>query len=123
MASPSSPLPPSDSTGTLTVTSETFNAFYHNDSFSTKGLSEDVLSNIIRLHSAKIQAADNRYRLDDLLSALLKYAPHPLGRRYIALSLLAAHQEGEDGLVRAARAWLDGLLLPSVFVDLYLFVH
>jgi hypothetical protein len=54
---------------------------------------------------------------------MLEHAPHPLGQRYVALSLLVAHQEGEDGVVDAAKAWLDGLLLPSVFLYFYLFVY
>jgi hypothetical protein len=107
----------------LTLTYEDYEDFYPNETLRSEVLAGDVLRNIIHPNCARLRAADNRYRLDDLLIALLNHAPHPLGQRYIALSLLVAHQEGEDGVVRAARAWLDGLLLPSVFIYFYLFVH
>jgi hypothetical protein len=50
---------------------------------------------------------------------MLEHAPHPLGRRYVAVSLHVAHQNGEDEVVNAAKAWLDNLFLPSSFVYLY----
>ena len=50
---------------------------------------------------------------------MLKHAPHPLGRRYVAICLHIAHQKGEDGVVNAAKAWLDNLLLPSLLVYLF----
>jgi hypothetical protein len=107
----------------LTVTSDDYEDFYRNENFRTEVLADDALRNVIRPNCARLRAADGRYRLDDLLTGMLEHAPHPLGQRYVALSLLVAHQEGEDGVVDAAKTWLDGLLLPSVFVYLYLFVY
>jgi hypothetical protein len=79
-------------------------------------LCDHVLRSIILPNSARLRLADPRCRLDDMLSAMLKHAPHPLGQRYVAICLLAAHQKGEDGVVTVAKAWLDNLFLPSTFV-------
>ena len=100
----------------LTCTSEEYDDFFNNENLHTEALSDDVLRNIIRQNSARLRAADGRYRLDDLLSAMLEHAPHPLGRRYVAVSLHIAHRKGEDGVVNAAKAWLDNLFLPSSFL-------
>ncbi|KAH9035620.1 hypothetical protein EDB85DRAFT_1943256 [Lactarius pseudohatsudake] len=59
-----------------------------------------------------------RYRLDDLLSAMLLHAPNSLGQRYVAICLHIAHEKGEDGVVtNAAKAWLDNLLLPMMAIS------
>jgi hypothetical protein len=120
-------LPRSNSTEStctvLTVTSEDYENLYYNENFRTEVLSDDALRNIISPNRARLRAADSRCRLDDLLIALLEHAPHPLGQRYIALSLHVAHQEGIDGVIDAAKAWLDGMLLPSVFIYLSPFVY
>ncbi len=108
----------------MICTSEEFRNLYDNERLLTGVLSDDALRNIIGPNSARLRAADPRYRLDDLLSAMLEHAPHPLGQRYVAVSLHVAHQKGEDGVVNAAKAWLDYLLLPSPFLyDLYLYVY
>jgi len=107
----------------LTCTSEGFQDLYNNDRLRTEVLSDDALCNIIRPNSARLRAADPRCRLDDLLSAMLKHAPHLLGQRYVAVYLHVAHQKGEDGVVNAAKAWLDYLLLPSSFVRLSIYLH
>ena len=113
-----------ESTGTiLTCTSEEYDDFFNNEKLQTEPLSDDVLRNVICQNSAKLRAADRRYRLDDLLSAMLEHAPHPLGRRYVAVSLHVAHRKGEDGVVNAAKAWLDNLFLPSPFVKLSFSLH
>jgi hypothetical protein len=69
-----------------------------------RSLAEHVLINVIRPNCARLRAADPRCRLDNLLSAMLEHAPHPLGQRYVANCLLTAHQKGEDGVVDAAKA-------------------
>src|SRR6266404_4177567 len=101
----------------LTCASEDFQKLYDDTTLPTDVLCDDALHLIIR-HSTKLRATERRYRLDDLLSAMLEHAPHPLGRRYVAVCLHVAHQKGEDGLFNAAKGWLDYLLLPSAFVDL-----
>ncbi|KAH9168291.1 hypothetical protein EDB89DRAFT_2074117 [Lactarius sanguifluus] len=101
----------------LTCTSQEFQSFYDNESLLTDDLSDDALRNIIGPNSARLREAETRYRLDDLLSAMLEHAPHPLGRRYVAVTLHVARQKGEDGVVNAAKAWLDGLLLPMLAVS------
>ena len=54
---------------------------------------------------------------------MLNHAPHPMGQRYVAVSLHIAYKKGEDGVVDVAKAWLDNLLLPSPFVYLTLYVY
>ena len=112
-------LPRSDSAesiiSVLTCASEEYQSFYTNEALQTKALSDDALLNIIRPNSTRLRAADKRCRLDDLLSAMLIHAPQQSGERYVAICIHIAHQKGEDGIVNAAKAWLDNLLLPSTF--------
>ena len=103
----------------LTCASEEYEDFFAKEELLTEVLSDDTLHNIIRPNSERLRAADGRYRLDDLLYAMLKHVPHPLGRRYVAICLHIAHQKGEDSVVNAAKAWLDNLLLPSPLVYLF----
>ena len=118
-------LPRSDSVESictvLTCASEEYKALFANENFLTE---DDTLDSIIRPNREKLRAADSRYRLDDLLHAMLKHAPHPSGRRYVAVCLHIARQKGADGVVNAAKAWLDNLLLPSpllIVVPLYVY--
>ena len=111
---------PSDCT-VLTVTSEEYEVFYRNEKLLTDVLSDDVLQNVIYPNRERLRAASSGFRLDDLLTAMLEYAPHPLGRRYFALALHVAHRRGEDGVIDAAKAWVDNLFYPSVFVYLSLY--
>ena len=110
-------LPRSDSADSilsaLTCASEEYQRLYMNEALLTKALSDDALLNIIRPNSTRLRAADKRCRLDDLLSAMLIHAPQPSGERYVAICIHIAHQKGEDGIVNAAKAWLNNLLLPS----------
>lgn len=78
-------------------------------------LCDDVLLDVIHPNRARLRAADPRCRLDVMLSAMLEHAPDPLGQRYVALCLLGAHQRSEYAVVHLAKAWLDNLLLPSLF--------
>ena len=104
-------------------TSGEYKDFYDNKTLLTEVLAEDVLRNVIRPNSARLREADRRYRLDDLLFAMLHDAPHPLGQRYVAVCLHIAHQKGGDGVVNVARAWLDNLFLPSLFIYVYIHVY
>ena len=103
----------------LTRASEEYEDFFAKEELLTEVLSDDALHNIIRPNSERLRVADGRYRLDDLLYAMLKHVPHPLGQRYVAICLHIAHQKGKDGVVNAAKAWLDNLLLPSPLVYLF----
>ncbi len=115
-------LPSSDSDEStctvLTCTTEDFQTDFENSSLLTDVLCNDVLRNIIRPNMGRLRAADQRCRLDDLLTAMLECAPHPLGRQYVAVCLHIAHQKGVDEAVNAAKAWLDHLMFPSPFVYL-----
>jgi hypothetical protein len=120
-------LPRSDSVESictvLTCASEEYEDIFAQESLTTEVLSEDALNKIIRPNSERLRAADGRYRLDDLLYAMLEHAPHPSGKRYVAICLHIAHQKGEDGVVNAAKAWLDNLLLPSSLIHVSLYVY
>ncbi|KAH9033502.1 hypothetical protein EDB85DRAFT_1951170, partial [Lactarius pseudohatsudake] len=96
----------------LTITSDEFDVVHKNETLLTDVLIDEA-RNIIGKNRARLREADSRYRLDDLLSAMLLHAPNSLGQRYVAICLHIAHQKGEDGVVNAAKAWLDNLLLPS----------
>ncbi|KAH8993056.1 hypothetical protein EDB86DRAFT_2830278 [Lactarius hatsudake] len=47
---------------------------------------------------------------------MLLHAPNSLGQRYVAVCLHIAHKKGEDGVVNAAKAWSDNLLLPMLAI-------
>ncbi|KAH9015596.1 hypothetical protein EDB85DRAFT_808724 [Lactarius pseudohatsudake] len=96
----------------LTCTSKEYQDLYDNDRFLTGALSDGALRNIIHPNGARLRAADSQYHLDDLLCAMLEHAPHPLGRRYVAVCLHVANQMSEDEVVNIAKAWLHYLLLP-----------
>ncbi|KAH9059036.1 hypothetical protein EDB87DRAFT_836873 [Lactarius vividus] len=114
-------LPRSDSfesiCSVLTFTSNDFKDVYENENLLTEVLSDEALRGIIDRNRVRLREADNRYRLDDLLSAMLQHAPHSSGRRYVAVCLRIAHQKGEDGVVNAAKAWLGNLLLPMLAIS------
>ena len=99
----------------LTCSSEEYQGLFSKERLQTEALSDDALNNIIRPNSEKLRLADKNIQLDKLLSAMLEEAPHPLGQRYVAVCLHVAHQKGEDGVINAAKAWVDNLLLPSPF--------
>ena len=104
-------------------TSEEYNNLYCDENLLTDVLSEHVMHNIINPNRAMLRAADNRYCLDNLLYAMLEDAPHPLGQRYVAVTLHIAHQQGEDCVVDAAKAWMDNLFLPSLFISFFSLHH
>jgi len=102
----------------LTSTSEDYQTFFDNSSLLTDVLCDGVLCNTIHPNMGRLHAADQQCRLDDLLTAMLMHAPHPLGQRYVAFCLHIAHQKGVDEVINAAKAWLDYLMFPSPFVYL-----
>ncbi len=100
----------------LTCNSDEFWRSFNNQTLQADVLSNTVVENIIRPNTERLRTADERYRFDLLLSALLDHAPHPLGKRYVAVCLDIANQKGHDGVVNAAKVWVQYLLLPSQFV-------
>ncbi|KAH9011480.1 hypothetical protein EDB85DRAFT_1117299 [Lactarius pseudohatsudake] len=108
-------LPHSDSAESTCTPSQEFQHLYDNERLLTGDLSDEALRSIIGPNRTRLREAETRYRLDDLLSAMLEHAPHPLGRRYVAVSLHVAARE--DGVVNAAKAWLDNLLLPMLAIS------
>lgn len=99
----------------LRCTSEDFWSIYESDKLATDVLSHDILTNVIGANRERLRAAERRYRLDDLLSGMIIHAPHPLGQRYVAVSLHIAHQKGEEAVIHLANAWMEQLFLPSQF--------
>ncbi|KAH9020419.1 hypothetical protein EDB84DRAFT_567649 [Lactarius hengduanensis] len=99
----------------LTIASDEFDVVYENETIPTDVLIDEA-RNIIGKNRARLREAEHRYRLDDLLSAMLLHAPNSLGQRYVAICLHIAHEKGEDGVVNAAKAWSDNLLLPMLAI-------
>jgi len=94
-----------------------FWSIYDNDKVATDILSNDILSSVIGTNHETLRAADRRYRFDNLLSGMIIHAPHPLGRRYVAVCLHIAHQKGKAAaVVNLAKAWMEQLFLPSQFL-------
>ena len=104
----------------LTCTSEEYDNFFLQQEASYRG---SLWRRPAQLHSPEQRKATrsglliSSYHLDNLLSATLEHAPHPLGRRHVA------HRKGEDGVANAANAWLDNLIFPvRSFKSLSLYV-
>ncbi|KAF8880658.1 hypothetical protein BD779DRAFT_1548252 [Infundibulicybe gibba] len=95
----------------LTCTSAEFLSKYDDNNFSTHVLCEDA-HNIVERNRERLRAAHHRYRLDDLLSAMLKHAPQECGKRYVAVALHIARDKGGTTVVNVARSWMEHLFLP-----------
>lgn len=101
-----------------------FWSIYENDKVATDVLSDDILTNVIGTNYERLRVADRRCHLDDLLSAMIIHAPHPLGQRYVAISLHIAYLKGEDAIINLAKAWMEHLFLPSQCLEsLSLYLH
>lgn len=87
---------------------------YYEDSTSTETLANHVLRNVIHPNASFLRAANDEYRLDELLSAMLVHAPHPGGQRYVAVALHIAQGKGVEVLIELGKAWLEDLLFPSL---------
>ena len=111
----------SDSSSSILITSEEYQTLYGNKRLLTEDLSNQALHAVILPNITSLRGADEQHHLNDLLRGMLKHAPHPLGERYVAVSLPIAQQRGEDALVRTAKAWLDHLVIPSQFIYSYRF--
>ncbi|TFK64858.1 hypothetical protein BDN72DRAFT_846223 [Pluteus cervinus] len=98
----------------LSCTLEQFREIHGNEApeWTTDTLSKHALTNIIPRHRLGLRAVQTHYHLDELLSAMLEYAPHTLGRRYVAVSLFIADIEGGDIVFKIADAWMHDLFLP-----------
>ena len=97
----------------LSCTPEEFWDVYENTTLSTSVLSEDALANTIAESRTLLLSVKQRHRLDDFLSGMLEYAPHPLGKRYVAVALHIASKKGGDTVVDLAKAWMEQMFLPS----------
>jgi hypothetical protein len=101
----------------LSCKPEDFWSIYENDKVATDVLSNDILHNVIGTNYERLRVANRRCRLDDLLSSMVIHAPHPLGQRYVAVSLHIARQKGEDAVINLAKAWMEQLFLPSQYLE------
>ncbi len=100
----------------LSLTSENYWDRLETLNLGTDELSQEARRHVIRPNARRLRAASKRYRLDFLLIALLEFAPNDSGKRYITICLHIALRKGPDVVVNAAKAWLDYLVLPSMFV-------
>ena len=106
----------SDSSSSILTNSEKYQTLYGNKRLLTEDLSNQALHDVILPNVIMLCEADEQYHLDGLLRGMLKCAPHPLGERYVAVSLLIAQQMGKDAIVRVAKEWLNHLVIPSQFI-------
>ncbi len=67
----------------------------------------DNAKRIIEDNATALREVTKRYKLDILLSAMLDHAPHPQGRRYVAVVLRAASERGSKTVLDVAEAWID----------------
>ncbi|KIM40632.1 hypothetical protein M413DRAFT_28425 [Hebeloma cylindrosporum] len=97
--------------------SEEFWSIYEDEKLATDVLSNEILTNVVATNHEWLRVADHRYRLDDFLTGMIIHAPHPLGQRYAAVSLLIAHQKGEGAVINLAKAWMEQLFLPMLAIS------
>jgi hypothetical protein len=107
----------------MSCKSEEFWDFYENEAVETDVLCDKVAVNVIRPNRDHLRAASQKYYLDILLYAMLEHAPHPLGRRYVAIALCIAKGKGQDAVINVAKAWMDYLFIPSEFLYLSFYIN
>ncbi|TFK67663.1 hypothetical protein BDN72DRAFT_898760 [Pluteus cervinus] len=97
----------------LSCTVEEFRDIYESEApeCTTETFCEDVLTNVIPLHHTALRAVHKQYRLDELLFAMLQFAPHTLGKRYVAVALHIANGKGGDVVLDIAKAWMQNLFV------------
>ncbi len=71
-----------------------------------------IAKQIIQVHTVTLREDIKQQGLDNFLSAMLTYAPHPEGQRYVAVVLQIAHKHGPEAVVKVARTW-RGLFFES----------
>ncbi|KAF9482406.1 hypothetical protein BDN70DRAFT_991193 [Pholiota conissans] len=98
----------------LSCSYKEFSDIFDKTVYTTDELVRKVLEDIISPHRDYLRAATANYRLDELLSSMLEFAPDPLGRRYVAVALLIAGKNGVDAVVEIGNAWMKYLFLPML---------
>ncbi|TFK65856.1 hypothetical protein BDN72DRAFT_900316 [Pluteus cervinus] len=100
----------------LGCTTKEFYAVYESEApeFDTDTLSQQILTNVIPVRRTCLNAANSEYSLEKLLTAMLEYAPHTLGRRYVAVTLYIANSKGQDVVIDVVRAWVENIFLPII---------
>ncbi|KAK7457200.1 hypothetical protein VKT23_010498 [Stygiomarasmius scandens] len=99
--------------GFLRCNSEAYFHIFNDDRLHTDVLSAGA-QDFIAEHKEHLRAANEQYLLDKLLLAMLEHAPHPDGKRYIAVAVNIAHRKGPEALVDVAKAWMEFLFLPML---------
>ncbi|KAL0952337.1 hypothetical protein HGRIS_006617 [Hohenbuehelia grisea] len=106
----------------LSCSSETFYNLYNDENVATHTLCQAALNDIIEPERQQLQdvmaKGNKRFRLDELLIGMLEHAPHPDGRRYVAVALHIAHGKGLQAVIEVAQAWLDSLFFPMMTIPL-----
>ncbi|KAF9481634.1 hypothetical protein BDN70DRAFT_919709 [Pholiota conissans] len=91
-----------------------FNTLFEDEGkISTDTLSDDVKQSAIAQNRGYLRREQpDHYHLDEFLRAMLDHAPHPLGKRYVAVALYIAQKKGAEAVVTLANAWMEHLFLP-----------
>lgn len=105
----------------LTCTLDEFWDLFDKANLATNTPTADVLAKVMKQNRERLPAANSLYRLDDLLSATLHHAPHPLGQRYVVVALHIANRKGV--VIAIAESWMKQMFLPSQFLSLSLGIH
>lgn len=79
----------------------------------TNALVDSVMVNVIQKHQQSLRKGHKLYQLDSLLHGMLTEAPHPAGKRHVAVSLHIAHTKGDAAVLELAKVWMENLFLPS----------
>lgn len=81
----------------------------YRDAFNCEGDIDALIEHarsIIQVHTATLKDIRGG-RLDGILPAMLKHAPHSEGQRYVATVLIVAHSHSPEMVVEVASAWMD----------------
>ena len=84
--------------------------FFHNRKLLTEALSDGVLRNVVRPNITRLRAADGWYRLDDLWSAMLEHAPHPLWQRQVSHIVATSRWCVMSFCYQLSLTWTDNVL-------------
>lgn len=93
----------------ISCTPEEFWNVYEGPS-RTDDLAETAMTNVVKKYEIPLREESDDYKLDLMVYGMLKEAPHPAGKRYVASALLVANEKGTVMLL--ANAWMTRLFIP-----------
>jgi hypothetical protein len=80
---------------------------------------QEVRDKILKPHAETLKSQYNTYYVNKLLEAMIEHAPHPDGKRYVAVALLSAMDVGLENVIKCAESWAEHLILPSTSLSVY----